>query len=91
MLEMKSVERSGSCSGKTRNEGEEEDEEEDGEERVELTLSIGSSNNKKIYRGGEVDIDSNNITTTTSSSGTTFDNQEKKMPHWLLGLSINRS
>lgn len=79
------------------------DDNEDGE--VELTLSIGasSSNKKKKSKGyklGRLDSsasfksdrgeDSSCPNTPMSSSSATFD-QEKKMPHWLFGLSINRS
>ncbi|KAL5769179.1 hypothetical protein ACOSQ2_015962 [Xanthoceras sorbifolium] len=70
---------------------------------VELTLSIGvssSSKKRSNYREldssasfksdrGDQDFSSPN-TPMSRSSPATFD-QEKKMPHWLLGLSINRS
>lgn len=72
------------------------------ESEVELTLSIGVRSNKKRSKGQELketrEIDStasfkndSGPTTPISSSSATFDNQEKKIPHWLFGLSINRS
>lgn len=79
------------------------DDNEDGE--VELTLSIGasSSNKKKKSKGYKLGCldspasfksdrgeDSSCPNTPMSSSSATFD-REKKMPHWLFGLSINRS
>lgn len=79
------------------------DDDEDGE--VELTLSIGASSsnkkkNSKGYKLGCLDSpaslksdrgeDSSCPNTPMSSSSATFD-QEKRMPHWLFGLSINRS
>ncbi|KAJ0090373.1 hypothetical protein Patl1_14225 [Pistacia atlantica] len=75
----------------------------DEESEVELTLSIGVSSNKKRSKGQELMKETREIDSTASfksdsgpntpmsSSSATFDNQEKKMPHWLFGLSINRS
>lgn len=103
-------ERSGSCSGETKQRGfdleraaMEEDnqmmrlEGSDEESGVELTLSIGvSSSSKKTSNYRELDSSASfksdsGPNTPMSSSSATFDHQEKKMPHWLLGLSINRS
>lgn len=52
-----------------------------------LNRELDSPASFKSDRGGE-DFSSPN--TPMSSSSATFD-QEKKMPHWLFGLSINRS